>query len=250
MLGSYGMFFSQMAAVAGTTDKYSVTLNWTPTDAQFGPNLVCARAVDSTYLSSDFYCFTLLAGFESPSVVAGSGSPSGALSDATLAGNNGRITWTVQFNMVVSRPTKSRYIIFYHSNGIEAFRIDVSDAANAVYNADWVSFETDNAFSGSYYIVVGYGVGVLPVYCNPESDAENSWNFSAPYVPTTTIPTTITTENVNITMKCNREAFIILMSAVWGFFGIFHIFFLVSVSVYINKKYASGGIFKQLDNFK
>lgn len=101
--------------------------------------MVCARAVDSTYLSSDLYCFTFLAGFKSLTVVIGSGSSSGALSAAILSGTNrnGRITRNYKFNMNITRPTESCYIVFYHSDDTKAFRIDVSTSS---YVLLWLLF--------------------------------------------------------------------------------------------------------------
>jgi len=195
MIGSSGMAFAKMAVLTGTTNQYYTSLTWTPTAAQRGPNVVCARAIDSTYLSSDLYCFTLLAGITAPAVVLNSQSPSGALSTALLTSSSGIITWSVKFDQSILRPTKPRYVYIYTSTGTELFRLDVSVFPTVYYNNDILSFETTDAFApGSYYITLGYGIGTGTLYCKPESDAELSstfWTFTVS-LATTTIATTTT----------------------------------------------------------
>ena len=202
MIGSSGMIFSAMSRVSGTTDQYTVTLTWTPTAAHRGPNVVCARAIDSTYLSSDLYCFTLLAGILAPSVLPSTISPKGVLSAATLAGTNGMITWSVKFDQAILRPKKNRYITIYKSDGTQLFQLDVSIFPTVNYQNDTITFETTNSFdAGSYYITLGYGVGVGALYCNAESDSMTSntfWTFTVQAGTTTTTATTAQATTPNL----------------------------------------------------
>ena len=194
MIGSSGMAFTKMATLTGTTGQYFLSMTWTPTAAQRGPNVVCARAIDSTYLSSDLYCFTLLAGITAPAVVPNTQSPTGALSSALLTSASGIITWSFKFDQTILRPSKPRHITFYTSTGTVLFQIDVSVFPTVYYNNDSLSFETTNTFaSGSYYITLGYGIGVGPLYCKPESDAELSttfWTFTVSTATTSALATT------------------------------------------------------------
>ena len=61
-----------------------MTITWTPEDDQYGPQSICAGAVDNNNLQSDAWCVTYLVGFESPNLiraqaVQGSASPMGTV---------------------------------------------------------------------------------------------------------------------------------------------------------------------------
>ncbi len=201
VIGPTGTSQSAVSKLSGTTDQYEVTMSWTPIASQYGPNLICAKAIDSTYLSSDNHCFTVLAGIIPPSLVSGTGSPSGLLSSSTLAGNITVITWSIQFTKTALRPIKSAYIYFYHINGTLLFQMDASVFTNIItYSGTTLTFETGNNFAaGSYYILFGYGVGLGSEYCQAESDAVKDstfWTFSVSDTTTTTLsnavaPTTL-----------------------------------------------------------
>jgi hypothetical protein len=154
---------------------------------------MCAKAIDSTCLSSDLHCFTLIAGVYPPALVAGTGSPTGLLTGATLAGTNGVITWTVSFNKVVIRPLKASYIKLYYSNGTLLFKMDASVFPTVTYSGAILKFQTTNTFDpGSYYILFDYGAGLGSEYCKPESDAVTSptfWPFSIAITTTTKLAT-------------------------------------------------------------
>jgi len=61
-----------------------MTLTWTPTSDQIGPQGFCAGAIDNRNMQSDAWCITFLVGFESPDLiritaVQGSASPVGTI---------------------------------------------------------------------------------------------------------------------------------------------------------------------------
>ncbi len=63
---------------------YEITLLFTPTANQYGPQGFCAAAVDDTGVQSDSWCITFLVGFSSPDLqkpllVQGSASPVGTV---------------------------------------------------------------------------------------------------------------------------------------------------------------------------
>lgn len=63
---------------------YIITLLFTPTSDQYGPQGFCAAAVDDTNVQSDAWCITFLVGFsppdlQTPILVQGSASPVGTI---------------------------------------------------------------------------------------------------------------------------------------------------------------------------
>ena len=63
---------------------YTMTLLFTPTANQYGPQGFCAAAIDSTDVQSDPWCVTFLVGFtapdlQTPILVQGSASPVGTV---------------------------------------------------------------------------------------------------------------------------------------------------------------------------
>ena len=188
-----------MSRVAGTTDQWELTVYWTPTAAQTGQNIMCAKANDNVMLTSDLHCFTLLAGIYPPKLVSSSKSPSGTLTAAQLAGVNSLITWSIDFDQPISKPSSSAYINFHEASGSILFKIDVSIFPTVTISSNNVTlqFQTGNNFAdGSYYITFDYGVGVGALYCQAQSDAERSntfWTFTIASTGTTIGNTTLAT---------------------------------------------------------
>jgi hypothetical protein len=65
-------------------DVWEMTLTWTPSATQFGPQGFCAGAIDNNNLQSDPWCITYLVGYTSPNLiqpvlVQGSASPVGTV---------------------------------------------------------------------------------------------------------------------------------------------------------------------------
>lgn len=214
VLGPSGTLSSAISLVSGTTDQWQVTITWTPTAAQIGQNIICAKANDNVMLSSDLHCFTLLAGIYPPKLLGATKTPSGVLSPATLAGVSGFITWSISFDQPVLKPSKSAYIFFYQANGVLLYQIGIYKNYNfknltaslfffkdvsvfptvSFINNDTVTFLTFNNFAdGSYYITFDYGVGVGSQYCQAQSDPEKSTTFWTFTVTSSTTTTPITT---------------------------------------------------------
>ena len=96
-------------------------------------------------------CFTVLAGIKGPSLVYNTGKPSGTLSATQLAGVNGIITWSVEFDMPIQRPTKPTNIQCYYANGTLLFEMDASIFPTVYYNNYTLSFESGNSFEVGVY---------------------------------------------------------------------------------------------------
>lgn len=63
---------------------FQITVTWTPTAAQYGPQGLCAGALDNTNVQSEQWCITYLVGFDSPDIIRptaiqGSASPLGTI---------------------------------------------------------------------------------------------------------------------------------------------------------------------------
>lgn len=63
---------------------WTMTLTWTPTAIQYGPQGFCAGAIDNKNLQSDPWCITYLVGYTSPNLIAptvvqGTASPIGTV---------------------------------------------------------------------------------------------------------------------------------------------------------------------------
>ncbi|CAF4357299.1 unnamed protein product, partial [Adineta steineri] len=70
--------------IPSSPNVYEIILSWVPIQAQYGPQSVCAGAIDSIQLQSNQWCVTFLVGIESPDVirptmVQGSASPIGTV---------------------------------------------------------------------------------------------------------------------------------------------------------------------------
>ena len=136
-----------------------MTLTWTPTSDQIGPQGFCAGAIDNRNMQSDAWCITFLVGFESPDLiritaVQGSASPVG-----TIFANHS--SFSIQANRNVNRPTRNgTYIRFIDaSNDIIVQQFDAGWQSNVVYTGKTIIIVTNYTWSygANYYITFDSG---------------------------------------------------------------------------------------------
>ncbi|CAF4098017.1 unnamed protein product, partial [Adineta steineri] len=102
---------TKSAIIPSSPNVYEIILSWVPIDAQYGPQSVCAGAIDSIQLQSNQWCITFLVGIESPDVirptmVQGSASPIGTVfQNQTL--------FSIQTSKAVNRPTLNNTFIYF-----------------------------------------------------------------------------------------------------------------------------------------
>ncbi|CAF1430664.1 unnamed protein product [Adineta steineri] len=75
---SIGMIHSNISNPS--SGIWIMTVTWTPLLSQFGPQSICAGAIDNSSLQSAPWCITYLVGYESPYLIKYSASPVGIIS--------------------------------------------------------------------------------------------------------------------------------------------------------------------------
>lgn len=179
--------------------QYYKDLSWTPSNSQYGPNFICSSIGDSTCLYSKNYCFTLLAGIVAPVLVNNTCKPVNY--NSNLVTSSQVLSWSVDFNTIVVRPSFSTFIRYYH-NGTQVFAIDVSSSSSVTYSNQstytkllWTT--TYNLPNGEYYVAFDYGIGLGTQFCLPQTDAVTDatfCQFSVNITTYTTMELTTTTE--------------------------------------------------------
>ena len=202
ILGPAGNTFSNLAQVGGTTDQWFVTVRWTSTAAQAGPNIICAKTSDNAFMASNMHCFTVQVGTNGPSLNSATKTPTGTITQSTST----PLSWYIEFDQAVDKPTTSSFINFYKSPSTLLFKIDVALFPNVVYGNYSVTFESYYQFDdGSYYITFDSGIGLGKASCKAASNAETSssfWTFNIASTPTTTtLPTFITSTGSSSTLS-------------------------------------------------
>jgi hypothetical protein len=191
VVGPFGLRFSAIYPVNGTTDQWYSDITWTPDASQYGGgNIICTLATDDNNMSSELSCFTIVVGNTLPLVVIKtSTSPTGLLSSSYLLGENGLMMFQFSFSAPVNRPTKSSYIHIYLKNGIEVVKIDASNSSQTIFNDTTVyfSFPVYSFKPGYYYVTFDEGCGVGqrtdPKYCDPGTTPVTDttfWTFTVP----------------------------------------------------------------------
>jgi hypothetical protein len=170
--------------MSGTTNQWAVNISWTPTQSQYGPNVICGYATDSTYLIA-FNCYTIVVGVAPPTLsVTQIKSPIGNLIRSQVVQNNGNIQWSLEFDQQIVKSKQSNYIRFYlASNDSLLFKVDASGSDASVNNKTLIFNTPSNYFDqgGSFYILLDYGVASGTLFCNPASvqvDDKSFWTFS------------------------------------------------------------------------
>ncbi|CAF1325437.1 unnamed protein product [Adineta steineri] len=192
---------------------YEIILSWAPIEAQYGPQSLCAGAIDNIQLQSNQWCMTYLVGFESPAIiqpilVQGSASPIGTVfQNQTL--------FSIQTTMAVYRPTLNGTYIYFTdatANNTLVQKFDCGWDPNVIYTGytTIIRFPVAPWIPGHfYYVTFDSGVASGTVYCGPESApitdptfwVFNIWDpaLSSTTTTTTTPPTTHTVTSLGTT---------------------------------------------------
>jgi hypothetical protein len=117
VIGLTGSKLSPLMSTSVSSQKY-VNMTWTPVQSQFGPNVICASATDSSFLVS-FNCYTVLAGYSAPSPIRNTGSPT-----VSLHSNSFNTEWSVECDQLILKADKSSFIRFYDKNGSQIYSLD------------------------------------------------------------------------------------------------------------------------------
>ncbi|CAF3953076.1 unnamed protein product [Adineta steineri] len=199
--------------ILSSPNVYEIILSWVPIADQYGPQSVCAGAIDNIQLQSNQWCVTFLVGFESPDVirptmVQGSASPIGTVfQNQTL--------FSIQTSKAVNRPTLNNTFIYFTdaANTTQPVaKFDCGWDPNVIYTGytTIIRFPVAPWIPGHfYYVTFDTGVASGTEFCGPESApiydptywVFNIWNpaLSSTTTTTTTPPTTHTVTSLHTT---------------------------------------------------
>ncbi|CAF0736613.1 unnamed protein product [Adineta steineri] len=181
-----------------SSNMWVMTLTWTPSVTQSGPQGFCAGAIDNSSLQSDPWCITYLVDYDSPNLirptfVQGSVSPI-----ATSA---------------VGRPSRNGTYICFHLDSTNASVLcyDAGYSPNIIYTGYTIVIVTSLTWTPgqSYYVTMDSGFASGSVFCHAESAPitdKTFWRFdiwnpalSSTTTTTTTPPTTHTVTSLGTT---------------------------------------------------
>ncbi|XP_066288985.1 integrin beta-like protein C isoform X2 [Branchiostoma lanceolatum] len=173
-----GLTKSSLTVDPNNPQRASVTVTWTPTAQQAGPNVFCFRASDSLSFESEERCTTLFVGESRPVAMLATRAPTGRV---PLAQEH---TWSLTFDIEPELPSTPRYIGFFDDTDTEVYTIDTSDVQ---LSGNTLSFTTPpNLFSiGDHYILMDAGFVVKPAAgCAAGSSFvgisdRSAWTFTA-----------------------------------------------------------------------
>ncbi|CAF0986798.1 unnamed protein product [Adineta steineri] len=188
-----------------------MTLTWTPSSTQLGPQGFCAGAMDNSSLQSAPWCITYLVGYDSPNLirptlVQGSASPIGTVfSNQSL--------FSIQATNAVGRPSRNGTNICFHLDTTNASVLcyDAGYSPNVIYTGYTIVIVTTITWTPgqSYYVTMDNGFASGSVFCHAESLAitdKTFWRFdiwnpalSSTTTTTTTPPTTHTVTSLGTT---------------------------------------------------
>nr|XP_022295374.1 uncharacterized protein LOC111105368 isoform X1 [Crassostrea virginica] len=186
IMGPTGITKSSLTPYGTSGREWSITVTWTPSQSQGGYHLLCFNGEINNKLSSEMICIDLLKGTP-PSInhVQGCLTPSGIVPAAS------NMTFSMCFDQKFLRPTTSKFLIIYHSNGTEVNRFDLTDPTVASFSTSidrtvtvtWGSSSGPDLLNpGQYYIKVeAGGVAADPLACATSwagITQPHSWNFT------------------------------------------------------------------------
>ena len=140
--------------------------------------LICARAIDSDFKSSEFSCLRISTGVSPPYILNTSLIPTGKLNASVEI-----LNFSAEFSTNVGKPNSSSSIRILSAQSKELVYTISSNSVKFFTNSSKISFPVNmSLFSdGDFYVVFDYGVAVSTYFCNPISakiDDENFWKFS------------------------------------------------------------------------
>lgn len=246
-----GSLISSIYLLNLTSGLWMRNLTWTP--LSLGLSFICAIAYDNFNQTGGQSCFSLSVDTKKsypPYLMSYTAYPIGNASSDFLIGNNGFMTFKINFNVVVQRPTQSAFIRIYNSNNTQVLAYDCRNSGFVYYIDSYLYFDVYvNTFQPDwYYVTFDQGVGVGYGYCSWLSPAvlnSTFWNFT---VLSYQIDNLINTNqsyihnclsNIvdakNLT-NCNSSSFILLLFSFLFPFLIIHVFLLLSYLKHLNLK--------------
>ncbi|CAF3830574.1 unnamed protein product [Rotaria sp. Silwood1] len=216
------MIKTTIAPVSGTSNQWYITLTWTPTTDQIGPQVFCAAPIDQKNLTGSQHCINFVVGYLAPNLVTpilvqGSASPLG-----TVFANQS--LFSIQATSNVYRPSRNgTYIqIFNKANPLTPeWQVDCGYSPDCIYTGNTVLFYVQNANwtpGAYYYILFSSGAASGNIFCSPESDPiidPNYWNFNIwdPGVSSTLTTTTTPPTTGTVTTRPNNRLAIITFNS-------------------------------------
>lgn len=189
--------------------KWSVNVQWKPMFKH--KTKICAIGTDSSHLSTNMVCYTILAGYSIPKAIKA--GPEGQLNQTLFENATGHVQFYVKFNTIeIKLNTKSCVRIFNSLTNEEYLNILI-DQTNSKIDKDTLMFHVPvySLGSGSYYVLLDYGIvtGLENQYSDRVID-KNFWKFNIPGSLTsrsTTTKTTTTTIDSNSTITTTTTEF-------------------------------------------
>lgn len=235
-----------------TLNTWIKNFSWLPTASDIGFYPIIANVTDNLNQKAYIGLNLSIVPFPTdPDIAQSTGSPSSVLTETFLSGSNGFMTFHIDFNSKVKRPTKQTYFHIFNSYGVEVLTFDASRSGFVYYIDNKMFFDIPvNTFpTGGYYITFDEGVGVSYGYCKPLSTAVTSnafWAFSIPG-PNTTVDIydqyqplrpncQSTLVNVNTFTSCTQSSFILLLFLIPLSFILLHLCCYFLVFCYFKKR--------------
>lgn len=187
------------------SDIYFVNITWTPdSDQQNQTHLFCFTAVNSEGLASEQTCLQLLPGYYPPSPIQTTAVPNQQLVHPS------NTTWTIRFDMEISRPSVVSFITFNEfSTDEEVYRIDASLSQELRYiDSNTIAITPRYNFMEKkmFYIIFERGVVQGLDECGPGNEPvadKNFWTFETLDVtpPSITVVDSPLVSNANISFS-------------------------------------------------
>lgn len=181
VIGPYGLLSTPMAQ--SSSIQWYINYTWTPDGSQTGANMLCYLATDSNNLSSKLSCTVLIANMPVPKLTWA--SPNGTLNSSYLLGVGGYLTFTVNYNMNVTRPPNNGILTIVNRNGTVMATINTKNTSQVTFNGNSFSFKLPTYYfpPGTYDVFFNNSVTTetqkLPTLC-AESSSIFLWNFTVP----------------------------------------------------------------------
>ena len=187
------------------SNAYFLNISWTPeSNQQNQTHLFCFTAMNSEGLASEQTCLQLLPGYYPPTPLQTTAVPNRQLVHPS------NTTWSIRFDMAITRPSVVSYITFNDFNTEEeVYRIDTSLSQEVRYvESNRITITPSYNFmeKTKYYIVFERGVVQGLEECGPGNEPvtdKNFWTFETLDVtpPTITLLDSPLVSNANISLS-------------------------------------------------
>lgn len=181
VIGPYGLTTQSEVQISAT--QWYIDFSWSPDNTQTGSNLICYLATDSNDMSSVLNCIRAVVMPTIPKPI--SATPIGLLTSTYLLGVGGLLSFQLNFDTSITRPTINGYIRIVHSNGTVMASVNTKDASKVSFSSTSLSFKLPiyTFPPGDYRAELSnniiYEYQTVPTPCSG-STASYSWNFTIP----------------------------------------------------------------------